>query len=198
MPRQTFTCSTPERQDAPFRRARPQRVKGPRRTAALWGRSPQRLGERKKPTSTTPRGSFGTLSFLNEARTPLADFFAFCQRLQHQRVNSDLNSHNAFWPLLSRQDFQSLRACNQLKFQVMYSDWDSSSPCRADPVQKSPGGSFPIRQRGREGREFMASEALWGLHQIKAFRSHVLSKTQILENLLWIRVAPDTFSSLIC
>jgi hypothetical protein len=27
---------------------------------------------------------------------------------------------------------------------------------------------------------------------------HMLSKIQILENLLWIRVAPDTFSSHIC
>ena len=61
------------------------------------------------------------------------------KRLQHQpeSISKIVPPDNGFRPLLSKTGFnQSLLACNQLKFQVMYSDWDSSSPCRADPVQK--------------------------------------------------------------
>jgi hypothetical protein len=57
----------------------------------------------------------------------------------------------------------------------MYSDGDSSSPGCADPVQ-TPGGASPW-QRYREGREFIASEALRGLRQIQTFRSHAVQES---------------------
>ena len=73
-----------------------------------------------------------------------------------------INSDNGFCPLLSETGLnQSIPVSNQLKLQVMYSDWDSSSPGFVNHVQNL-GGPSPVRQCCREGREFKAFETLWG------------------------------------